>query len=347
MRRLLSVLFVFGIAFSLQAQDKHFTQFYASPLTLNPALTGAFQGRYSVGLNYRDQWRGALDEPFRTFSTSLEVKFPLKDFFRFVRKDNAAVGLLFFSDKVGGVDFNTTQIAISAAYQKSLDDDDQHYLMLGFQGGIAQRNVGYSDFTFEDQFNGLDGYTFETLEVLPSNNYSFADYSVGLNYSYSINRKLNVFAGGSYHHIFEPEQSFYPEDDFADNPLFAKISGQASVTYTVNDRLSLIPRALFLLQGPHTEFTAGSNVRYIIAEYNSTALQLGMWLRTAAFDESGLGVDALIVMAGLEMGGVVVGLSYDANLADLTTYQQGQGAFELSIKYFGEYDNETILCPKF
>ena len=28
-----------------QAQDKHFTQFYASPLTLNPALSRAREGR--------------------------------------------------------------------------------------------------------------------------------------------------------------------------------------------------------------------------------------------------------------------------------------------------------------
>jgi len=349
MRSLVIIIFTIGLFFSSQAQDKHFTQFYASPLTLNPALTGAFDGKYRVGLNFRDQWRGALDEPFRTFSTSLEVKFPLKQFFKFAKKDNVAIGLLFFSDKVGGIDFNTTQIALSASYQKALDTENRHYIMLGFQGGLAQRNVNYEDFTFEDQFNGLDGYTFETTEVLPGNNYSFSDYSVGLNYSYTLSRKFSVFAGGAIHHIFEPEQSFYTIEDESTNinTLFSRISGQLSVTYQINNSISIIPRAMYAMQGPHTEITAGSNVRVSISEYSGSAIQAGVWYRTAAFDDNGFGTDALIALVGLEINGVVVGLSYDVNLSDLSTYKQGQNAFELSIAYFGEYDSETILCPKF
>ena len=53
---------VFSATIAL-AQDRHFSQFYSSPLTLNPALTGAFDGKYRVGTNYRDQWRGLLEQP--------------------------------------------------------------------------------------------------------------------------------------------------------------------------------------------------------------------------------------------------------------------------------------------
>ncbi|MES1226414.1 MAG: type IX secretion system membrane protein PorP/SprF, partial [Bacteroidota bacterium] len=38
------------------AQDPNFSQFFASPLTLNPALTGKFDGVYRVAGNYRNQW---------------------------------------------------------------------------------------------------------------------------------------------------------------------------------------------------------------------------------------------------------------------------------------------------
>lgn len=57
------------------AQDKHFTQFYASPLTLNPALTGAMDGSYRIGAIYRDQWRQVLDNPIKTFSMAADLRF--------------------------------------------------------------------------------------------------------------------------------------------------------------------------------------------------------------------------------------------------------------------------------
>ncbi|HEY8915865.1 MAG TPA: type IX secretion system membrane protein PorP/SprF, partial [Chitinophaga sp.] len=39
------------------AQDLHFSQFFNSPLTTNPANTGFIpDGNYRVGINYRNQW---------------------------------------------------------------------------------------------------------------------------------------------------------------------------------------------------------------------------------------------------------------------------------------------------
>jgi hypothetical protein len=57
---------------SLLGQDQHFTQYYASPLTLNPALAGAFSGTYRMSLIYRDQWRNALTQPFATYSAAID-----------------------------------------------------------------------------------------------------------------------------------------------------------------------------------------------------------------------------------------------------------------------------------
>ena len=47
------------IGFSLlktTAQDPNFSQFYSSPLTLNPALTGKFNGVLRATGTYRNQW---------------------------------------------------------------------------------------------------------------------------------------------------------------------------------------------------------------------------------------------------------------------------------------------------
>jgi hypothetical protein len=58
-------------------------------------------------------------------------------------------------------------------------------------------------------------------------------------------------------------------------------------------------------------------------------------------------MDAVVGMIGLEYNNVLLGVSYDANFTDLSLNRQGQGALEISIAYLGEYENETVICPKF
>ena len=130
---ILYTLFLLTLTQALQAQDQHFTQFYASPLMLNPGLTGAFEGRYRVGTIYRDQWRKVLDNPIRTFAVSSDLRFDAPG--KKVHDDAIGLGLMFFTDKVSVVDFSTTQIAVSMSYHKSLSADNRQFLSLGVQGG--------------------------------------------------------------------------------------------------------------------------------------------------------------------------------------------------------------------
>ena len=50
----------------VQGRDAHFTQYYQVPAYVNPALVGNFNGLFKVGMNYRDQWRPAIDRPYAT-----------------------------------------------------------------------------------------------------------------------------------------------------------------------------------------------------------------------------------------------------------------------------------------
>lgn len=88
---------------------------------------------------------------------------------------------MFMQDKAGAINFSSTRIAVSGAYHKALDINNTQFLSLGFQAGVVQRNVNFGNVTFEDQFNGTTGYSDPTGERLPENNFSFGDYSVGLN----------------------------------------------------------------------------------------------------------------------------------------------------------------------
>src|SRR5215203_323069 len=63
------------LAVSVQAQDLHFSQFFNSPLTTNPANTGFIpDGDYRLGINYRDQWSSVMTVPYKTMSVFGDVQ---------------------------------------------------------------------------------------------------------------------------------------------------------------------------------------------------------------------------------------------------------------------------------
>lgn len=326
------------------AQDKHFTQFYAAPMSLNPALTGAMEGSYRVGSIYRDQWRKVLDNPIKTFSVFADLRFDAKR----KKNDNDAIGLgiMFFNDKVSVVDFSTTQLAISLAYHKSLGVNNNQFLTLGIQGGLSQRNVNYGSLHFHDEFDGNTGYSIPTAEVLPGNNFSYSDFNAGLNYSADIGKDGRFFAGLAMHHILQPQISFYGNDGKGDK-LYRKISAQLAMNLplTRDNSIQIHPRLLFATQGPHLQVNAGTNLRFAMGQYGSSALHVGTWVRPVR-NTDGFGIDAAVALVGFEINNMVFGLSYDLNLKALQANQR-QGAFEVSVIYLGNYNNEEIVCPKF
>lgn len=346
------------LAAHASAQDPHFSQFYASPLNLNPALTGAFSGSSRASAIYRDQWRGVLDNPYVSFSGAVDLRFPLN---LSARHDDAiGIGMMFFSDRVDVVDFNFNQLAFSAALHKALDWGGKQYLTIGVQGGISQRNINYENLTFEDQFNGTTGYTFATSEFLPENNFAYGDLSVGVTYTNNPAKRTFFQFGGAIHHVTKPRVSFYPVPEESGNilqegagvNLYRRYSLQSSaeVPFDKSGDISLLPRVLFATMGPHMEVTAGSNIRFAFPSNMNMAIQFGGWIRPVrnANDATrSWGVDAVAAMLGLEISNLLIGLSYDINLDDLVDYRQGQTAFELSLTYIGSYEEEDVLCPSF
>lgn len=335
----------------LSAQDKHFTQFFAVPTIVNPALTGAFQGRYRMGIVRRDQWRQTLDEPYATFAGGVDVRFNT-DYSKKV-SDAVGVGIMFFNDKVDDSGFRTTQMALSSAFHKALDQSGRHYLTVGGQIAINQRSVNYENLTFEDQYNGISGYSLPTGESLPENNFSFFDVAVGVNYTFSPSHRTNFYFGAAMHHLLEPNVSFLaanPDTEVIipeENKLYRKYSGQLAARFPINDQMFLIPRVLFAIQGPHAEINAGTNIRISMGDYTPFALHVGGWARPVRNADNSVSLDAVVGMLGIEFNNLLFGFSYDLNLDDLALSGPRRTSFEISIAYLGNFENEEILCPKF
>lgn len=345
MKRSLLISLVFISTLGIQAQDAYFTQFFATPLEINPALTGAIEGSFRVSMGYRDQWNGALDNPYRTFALNGDVRFEIGQ----RSSDFVAGGISFLADKVGTFDFNTNGIKLSGAFHKNLSDRNRQYLSGGLYFGLLQKNVNVEQLFFNDQFNGLDGYTFGTSEEFPANNFAFMDLGLGLNYAISPSDDLQLTIGGSVAHLNQPSATFSSRTSGSEDPdiaLNARWVAYISSVIGLSDDVDLLPRFAFYQQGEYVVMNFGTNVRFALNQYNTNAALFGAGVRFARDLES-IAPSAAYLFAGIELGSFLLGINYDYNINDLVNERLGQGVLEFSVTFIGNYSNENTFCPTF
>jgi type IX secretion system PorP/SprF family membrane protein len=145
MKKLISTLMVCVALVSVSiAQDPNFSQFFASPLTLNPALTGKFDGLVRVAGNFRNQWP-TINNAFVTKTASVDFGI-LKN--RMSEIDQLGVGILGVSDNAGDGVLVTNYGGLSLAYHKGLDENGYHQVGAGFQATLASKRLDINKVKF-------------------------------------------------------------------------------------------------------------------------------------------------------------------------------------------------------
>jgi type IX secretion system PorP/SprF family membrane protein len=206
MRKLTCTLLILAAAiFNVKAQDPNFSQFFVSPLTLNPALTGKFDGLFRVAGNYRNQWP-TINNAFTTYTASIDAGI-LKG--RIPEFDQFGVGILALSDKSGNGALQNNYAALSLAYHKALDENGYNQIGLGFQGAYINKRLDVTKVYFQDQLtaNGWTGITSEVFNQ-PQLSVAYADVNMGILYNGTSNGQNNFYAGGSWYHINRHKESF-------------------------------------------------------------------------------------------------------------------------------------------
>lgn len=334
----------------LKGQDAHFSQFYASPLTLNPATVGTYGGTFRVSTLYRDQWRSAVDQPLQTYTVNGDVKFNVA-YNKNYSPDIVGLGITFFGDRVNSFEFNTNQIVLTAGYHKSLDVRTKQYLGIAVQGGILARSLNYENLTFEDQFNAVDGYTLATGENLVPNNRAASDISLGLYYTISPSKIFDFHAGLGYFHINRPNMSWYNIEEIRDpnvnktDVIHPKWSAHLGASYKYADFITFQPRANVLIQGPYSELNLGGTFRFKVSKRSGKYFLLGPYIRGVQ-NKNAMGLESVIAMTGLEMNDFIFGFSYDQNVGGIIRGRRSLSSFEFSVIYIGEYHNEDNFCPQ-
>lgn len=333
-------------------QDPNFSQYNNLPIFLNPSLSGSFEGSYRATVAHRNQGNNQYNEPFVSLYSSFDLRLPIR-YDGKVLNDAAGVGVMFMQDKNSSIGWNTQNIYVSGAYHKSLDPNSNQFISAGFQMGIIQKSVGYSNVTFEDQFNGTDGYGDPTDELLPSNNFAFSDLNAGIQYSFMTINQLGGFLGASISHFNKPNQSFYQNNilfvnSITNRPLPIKYTVHGGFQIPVTEKLQIHPRVLAQKQGSHLTGMAGLNVRTILNDVSNTSLHFGASARPTIVNVKEPKIESLILLLGLELNELLIGISYDAGISNLFNGIPGRrNAIELTVTYMGRYNNDDNFCPKF
>jgi type IX secretion system PorP/SprF family membrane protein len=324
-------LLTLGCNALVSGQDIHFSQFFEAPLLRNPSLAGIFTGDIRVQTVYRDQWN-SLTNAFKTFSLNGEYKMPVGK-----GSDFLTTGLQILHDRAGTVSWVSTHVLPALNFHKSLSNDKNRYLSLGFMGGFVQRSFDRSKMTTNSQYDGMgDGEIF--LKPL----YSYLDVSVGMSYNSQIgeNPNNNFFVGAAYHHLNKPKNSFYRN---ASAELEPKWVGSAGVRLAVTPISYLTIQADHSRQGQFMETVGGALYGIKVGDDWDKPLYTihgGAFLRWN---------DALIPVIKLDYAPFSASFSYDVNLSKLKTSSYGRGGFELSISYIGFINREieSLNCPRF
>ena len=193
--RKIFLLFLFPSLLSLNAlaQDPAFSQFFASPLTLNPALTGKFNGDVRVAGNYRDQWP-TINNAFITSTVSADLPI-FKN--RLPPNNTWGVGIMGMSDKTASGALNSNYLSLSTAYHISVDQDGYHQVGIGFQGTYATKTLDGTKLHFEDQLDQQGGWTLPSSEPVSGHqvNLNYFDMNVGLLYNGTTTGANNFYFG--------------------------------------------------------------------------------------------------------------------------------------------------------
>lgn len=343
------LLLSFGLMLMLEgavtAQDPQFSQFYAAPLYLNPALTGS-TGQARAGINYRNQWP-AIDANFTTMSAFFDY---------FIEDKKSGVGVILTRDREGLAGLTSLSLGFQYSYEIKITK------FLGFRPGaqvaLYNRDVNFDKLTFGDQFDPLTGQIIsqesaETFKTQQSK--TFVDLSFG-----GVFFTKSAWLGVSAWHLTQPNQSLIGEESKL--PIKLSIHGgfkffmrpgvAGSGVYAREAERSIAPAFQYRHQGEWDQMDLG-------LYFTFEPLVIGTWYRGVPFKNLGgvVNNESLVLSLGfVKLGAkdaINIGYSFDYTISKLGP--GSGGAHEFSLVYTWPMRNPrkpppdklVIPCPKF
>ena len=308
MNRGLIITIIFLLPKMLFAQDPEFSQFFANPLSLNPAFAGTTELPRMI-LNYRNQWpqKGAT---YITYSASYD---------QISKKLNTGFGFQVIHDRELSNVINSSSAAFSYSYY--IKFDERKFMNMGLQAGVVLKQFNASNLIFPSQIDQSNG---DIVGSVPNDFVNekkiFPDFAIG-----ALGQLNDFFWGIGVHHLTQPDESVIEGDQKGKLPLKATLHigartrklhhGLLSREYTIS------PNILYQHQGSFKQLNFGI---YMIEK----SFQFGGWFR----DNIDIRPDAIIFLVGFAREKFQLGYSFDLTLSKLSNYSYG--SHEISVTFF-------------
>ncbi|MEO6960396.1 MAG: PorP/SprF family type IX secretion system membrane protein [Puia sp.] len=336
---LFSILQLF-LVLALEAQDLHFSQWFNSPLTTNPANTGFIpDADYRLGANYRNQWSSIMAQPYKTMSAWGDAQV----FRDRIQSGWLGLGGVILNDVAGSGSLTTTQIYGSIAYHQMLAYSS--LLSIGFNTGWVNKRINDANLRYPDQFDGQFFSSKITSNVfIDQPNINYFDMQVGLNYAYFPDKNKYINVGFSVQHINQPRESFFSTKDAGfDDRIQPRFIGFINSSFKTSDLVIINPMGYFTSQAGASEAVAGLNVQYNLSGDGDQQLIGGLYYRVN---------ESVIPMIGFVYKNIRLMFTYDVTTSSLKQYNNGNGAWEFAVIRPGDYseyngDRHQSLCPSF
>lgn len=313
--KLLFILIGLSLYSPLRGQDFQFSQFYAAPLYLNPAMTGATE-LSRAGANYRKQWPG-LSNDFTAYSAYFD---------HYSIDMNSGFGISANSFQESNQNINTSEVSLFYSYKLEVSTDFS--IRFGGQSAVVRRSARLDRLVFGDQID-LFSQTInpDTQDNIPDfSPYTYLDLSFG-----TLMSGESFFIGLSAHHINQPNLSFFPGNGESLLPVKWSLHGGYSFPLGTNDwwgtdydnQLTL--QANYKTQGAYQQLDLGMQMLY-------GSFIGGLGYRGFPSQPEVSNQESIIFLLGVKLDtGLVIGYSYDFMLSPIG--QQAKGAHEVSIRY--------------
>ncbi len=310
---------------SVSGQDLAFSQFYANPVYLNPALAGN-KICPRITLNYRNQYP-ALGRHYVSYSAGGDM---------FVNAISGGVAVLATTDMTGPL----ASFSGSAVYSYRLKVSNKIIMNAAFQAGYFQYRMNWEKFIFEDMIVPGTGEIISGNEVQPERlHVGDVDFSTGFVVGY--NERL--YMGAAFHHITMPDLSFYTGNTSRLDMRITVHAGalfdlQEGISGSENEKLSFSPNIVYMQQGQFHQLNGGMYVNFY-------PFVSGLWLRHN-FENP----DAVILSLGFQQPEFKIGYSFDFTLSKIG--MASGGAHEVSFVWLlpcpkKEFKYKAIKCPSF
>ena len=335
MKKLKIFIYVFVLtAIQSKAQDPSFSQFFSSPLNINPTLTANINADWRAIANFRDQWISPAS-PYATGTISYDAKMFQKKFPGTEEGNIFGLGGMLMYDKAMSGVVKSTYASLNMSYRvKLIDGETKHRLGAGFGAIYGHRRIDFGGIDFEEQFTGYGFNTnLPTGESSLSSMKPYFSVSTGLLYSIT-SANSNFDIGASAFHVNKPKQTFL-KDENQYLPMRKVI--HANFETFLSQSVVLSTNAIYQSQETANYFSVGGALGYYLPQNEDFLLNAGVWYWSK---------NAIIPYIGIAYKDYQFGLSYDVTISKLNQATEKPKTWELSLIVRGRNKPSYVIpCP--